>query len=64
MEKLIIKPKEAKAKATAITITIRLERSLQEKYDELSAKTNRSRSELINIAMQYALDNMEIQIEE
>ncbi len=56
MEKLIITPREDKA----ITMTIRIDRVLQEKYNELSAKTNRSRNELIGMALQYALDNMEI----
>ena len=37
-----------------------LDRTLQEKYNELSVKTNRSRNELIGMALQYALDNMEI----
>lgn len=57
MDKLIIKPKEDKA----VTMTIRIDRSLQEKYNELSAKTNRSRNELIGMALQFALDHMEIQ---
>lgn len=57
MEKFIVVPKEDKA----VTMTIRIDRTLQEKYNELAAKTNRSRNELIGMALQYALDNMEIQ---
>lgn len=57
MEKFVVKPKEDKA----VTMTIRIDRELQEKYNELSAKTNRSRNELIGMDLQYALDNMEIQ---
>lgn len=56
MEKLIITPKED----TSVTMTIRINRSLQEKYNELSAKTNRSRNELIGMALQFALDHMEV----
>lgn len=56
MEKFIVTPKEDKT----VTMTIRIDRVLQEKYNDLSAKTNRSRNELINRALQYALDNMEI----
>ena len=56
MEKFIIIPKEDKT----VTMTIRIERTLQEKYNELANKTNHSRNELINMALQYALDNMEI----
>lgn len=57
MSKFVITPKEDQA----VTMTIRINKSLQEKYDKLSAQTNRSRNELINMALQYALDNMEIQ---
>lgn len=57
MNKFIVTPKEDKA----ITMTIRIDRTLQEKYNELAAKTNHSRNELIGMALQYALDNMEIQ---
>ena len=42
-------------------MTIRIDKTIQEKYNELSAKTNRSRNELIGMALQYALDHMEIQ---
>lgn len=56
MEKLVITPKEDKA----VTMTIRIDRTIQEKYNELSIKTNRSRNELIGMALQFALDHMEI----
>lgn len=56
MDKLVIRRKED----THVTMTIRIEKSIQEQFNELSAKTNRSRNELISIALQYALDNMEI----
>ena len=56
MNKFIVTPKEDKA----VTMTIRIDRTLQEKYNELAAKTNHSRNELIGLALQYALDNMEI----
>lgn len=56
MEKFIITPKEDKT----VTMTIRIGRALHEKYNELSARTNRSRNELISMALQYALDNMEL----
>ena len=56
MEKFIITPKKDKT----VTMTIRIDRALQEKYNELSARTNRSRNDLISMALQYALDNMEL----
>ena len=56
MDKFIITPKED----TYVTMSIRIEKSLQEQFNDLSAKTNRPRNELISMALQYALDNMEI----
>ncbi|MCM1303762.1 MAG: ribbon-helix-helix domain-containing protein [Lachnospiraceae bacterium] len=57
MEKFVVIPKEDKG----VTMTIRIDRSLQEQYNQLATKTNRSRNELICMALQYALDNMIIQ---
>lgn len=59
-DKFVITPKEDKT----VTMTIRIDRTLQEEYNELSAKTNRSRNELISMALRYALDNMIIKDEE
>ena len=42
MEKFIITPKEDKT----VTMTIRIDRALQEEYNNLSAKTNRSRNHM------------------
>lgn len=60
MDKLFITPKEDKT----VTMTIRIDKHLQEKYNELSTQTNRSRNELICLALQYALDHMEIKEKE
>lgn len=57
MGKFIVTPKEDKS----VTMTIRIDKTLQEKYNQLASETNRSRNELISMALQYALDNMEIQ---
>ena len=56
MEKFIITPKEDKT----VTMTIRIDKTLQKEYNDLSAKTNRSRNELIGMAWRYALDHMEL----
>jgi len=56
MKEFIVTPKEDKT----VTMTIRIDRTLQEEYNELSAKTNRSRNELISMALSYALDNMSL----
>ncbi|MCM1134643.1 MAG: ribbon-helix-helix domain-containing protein [Clostridium sp.] len=55
MNKFIIPPKEDKM----VTMTIRIDKELQQKYDELARETKRSRNELIGMALQYALDNIE-----
>ena len=60
MNKFIITPKEDKT----VTMTIRIDKALQEEYNKLSLQTNRSRNELISLALKYALDNMEIKNEE
>lgn len=57
MAKFVVTPKEDKT----VTMTIRIDRELQEEYSDLAAKTNRSRNELISMALRYALDNMELQ---
>ncbi len=44
-----------------VSMTIRIEKTLQAKYSDLSAKVNRSRNELIGMALQYALDNMDVE---
>ena len=59
MEKFIVTPKEDKT----VTMTIRIDRALQEEYNKLSARTNRSRNELICMALKYALEHMELKEE-
>lgn len=54
-DKFIIKPK----KTRSVTITIRIDSELSDKLDELSLKSNRSRNELINMSLRYALENLE-----
>ena len=57
----IVRPKcTDKKEDRSITMTIRLERELQEQYDDLSAKSGRSRNELMCMALRYALDNLKI----
>lgn len=51
MERFVVTPKEDKT----VTMTIRIDRALQEEYNNLSAKTNRSRNELITMALQLSL---------
>ena len=60
MSKFVITPKEDKS----VTMTIRIDATLQEAYNKLAEQTNRSRNELICMALQYALDNMELKDKE
>ncbi len=57
MEKFIISPKEDRT----VTMTVRVDKEIQKQYTVLSEQTGRSRNELINMALQFALDHMEIQ---
>ncbi len=59
INKFIVTPKEEKS----VTMTIRIDKGLQERYNALSEKTNRYRNELINMALRYALENMELKRE-
>ena len=59
LSKFVVTPKEDKS----VTMTIRIDAALQEAYNKLAAQTNRSRNELIGMALQYALDNMELKEE-
>lgn len=43
----------------SVIMTIRIDRELQEEYDKLAGKSSRSRNELINMALRYALANLE-----
>lgn len=50
----IVTPKEEKS----VTITIRIDKAIQLQLEELSIRSNRSRNELINMALEYALKNV------
>ena len=54
-KKFIVTPKVEKT----VTMTIRVERAYNTKLEELSLKSGRSRNELINMSIKFALDNME-----
>ena len=54
--KFIVTPKEEKS----VTITVRIYAEINNKLEKLAQQSNRSRNELINKALEYALDNLEI----
>lgn len=43
----------------SVNMTLRINKNLQKRYDEWAYKTNRSRNELMCMALEYALDNIE-----
>lgn len=59
-EKLIIKKKSLKGDDGYKIFSIRIKDETIARLNELSASTNRSRNELINILLDYALDNCEV----
>jgi len=52
-EDFVVTPKEK-----SVTITIRVDRVIADKLDELALQSDRSRNELINMALSYALKNV------
>ncbi|MBR7100724.1 MAG: ribbon-helix-helix protein, CopG family [Clostridia bacterium] len=58
-ERLIIK-KRLKGEDGYKTFSIRIKDETTERLNELAAKTNRSRNELVNILLDYAMDNCEV----
>ena len=59
MEKFIVKANDD----AYVYMTIRIKKVLQEQYTSIAGKANISRNQLINEALEFALDNMEIQDE-
>ena len=58
--KFIVRPKEtAKKEDKTIIMSLRLDKELHAEFDKLSALSDRSRNELMCMALRYALDNLE-----
>lgn len=62
-DKLIIKKKSLKGEDGYKTFSIRIKDATVEKLNSLSEETNRSRNELINILLDFAIDNCEIELD-
>lgn len=63
--KFIVKPKSSDRKDDKfVVMSLRIEKELQEKYDELAKQSDRSRNELMNMALRYAIENLEFIPEE
>lgn len=54
-EKFVITPKAERS----VTMTIRIGTEYNNKLEEVAIKSGRSRNELINMAIKFALDHME-----
>ena len=59
-EKLIINKKSLKGEDGYKTFSIRIKDETVANLDKLSNQTNRSRNELINILLDYAIENSEV----
>lgn len=59
-EKLIIKKKMMRGEDGYKTFSIRIKEETVENLDRLAEETNRSRNELINILLNYAIENCEV----
>lgn len=60
-EKLIINKKSLKGEDGYKTFSIRIKDDTVANLDKLAEQTNRSRNELINILLDYAIRNSEVQ---
>ena len=59
-EKLVINKKSLKGEDGYKTFSIRIKDETVNKLDELASVTNRSRNELINMLLDYAIENSEV----
>lgn len=61
MKKLVISKKPLKGEDGYKVFSIRIKDETVETLDRISAETNRSRNELINLFLEFAIENHEIQ---
>lgn len=48
-------------KSEAVMFTVRIDKTILDFYDELASQTNRSRNEVISIALEYAKDKIKVE---
>ena len=60
-EKLIIKPRNLKGEDGHKVFSVRIKDETVEQLNSLAASTNRSRNDLINMLLEYALSRCEVQ---
>ena len=59
MSKFIITPRDNES----VQISIRIEKRIQEGFNNLARQSGRTRNELINLALDFALKNAEIMLD-
>jgi predicted transcriptional regulator len=59
-KKFIVTKKPDIKEDKSVTMTIRIDRTLQVELDRLASESNRSRNDLICMALQFAVENIEI----
>ena len=60
-DKFVVKHKGLESREDkTVTMTLRIDRDLQWDYDELANKSGRSRNEVMNMALKYAIDHLEL----
>lgn len=57
---LVINRKSLKGEDGYKTFSVRIKEETVKRLDELAKETNRSRNELINILLDYAIDNSKV----
>jgi predicted transcriptional regulator len=60
-KKFIVTKRSNTKEDTSVIMSIRVNRDLQERLDKIAYKTNRSRNEIVNLALNYAVENAEIE---
>ena len=59
-DKFVVKQKKQdKKEEKTVVMTLRIEKELQEEFDRLAAKSDRSRNEVMRMALRYALEHLE-----
>lgn len=59
-DRFVVRPKSIETKEDkSIVMTLRLDRELQEEFNKLSARSDRSRNELMCMALRFALEHLE-----
>ena len=59
-DKFVVRQKKYDKKEDKnVVMSLRIERELQEEFDKLAAKSDRSKNELMCMALRYALEHLE-----